>query len=377
MTDKEFVEISGAGPAGLAAALAVVRAGGRARVYEKRRDVGLRFHGDFQGLENWTTEQDVLEELRSIGIETNFSYTPFHEFTCFDPRGVRRIFRSGPPLFYLLQRGAHAGSLDSGLKKQALEAGVEIRFNEPVSHFPNGGVVTQGPHRADAIAAGYLFKTQMKDGAWAVVSDDYAPQGYGYVLVSNGVGTLASCLFADFHNERLYVDRCVKFFKDNIDLQMTDPRRFGGTGNYSFQKIVHKGKILYAGESAGFQDSLFGFGMRWAMISGAQAGLAALFDDPQGYENQISSRLRRYQRASDVNRWIFDRLGNRGYRAALKRIKKDADVRSWMRRAYAPAWWKSILWHLLAHRKKKPLLRIHANCDCTWCHCERHLATRG
>ncbi|HFD80676.1 MAG TPA: NAD(P)/FAD-dependent oxidoreductase, partial [Gammaproteobacteria bacterium] len=62
MKDPVTVKISGAGPAGLAAALAVLGAGGRARVYERRSEVGGRFHGDFQGLENWTLEQDVLEE---------------------------------------------------------------------------------------------------------------------------------------------------------------------------------------------------------------------------------------------------------------------------------------------------------------------------
>lgn len=46
------------------------------RVFERRRDVGARFHGDFQGLENWSTEKDVLEELASFGIETAFDHTP-------------------------------------------------------------------------------------------------------------------------------------------------------------------------------------------------------------------------------------------------------------------------------------------------------------
>ncbi len=71
MVDKPVIEISGAGPAGLAAALTVTAAGQRARVYERRSDVGGRFHGDFQGLENWTTDIDVLEELASLGIDAN------------------------------------------------------------------------------------------------------------------------------------------------------------------------------------------------------------------------------------------------------------------------------------------------------------------
>jgi len=84
------IEIAGAGPAGLAAALTIVHSGRAARVYEQRHDVGLRFHGDFQGLENWTTPIDVLDELQQLGIATDFEHTPFSEIVAFDPAGQAR-----------------------------------------------------------------------------------------------------------------------------------------------------------------------------------------------------------------------------------------------------------------------------------------------
>lgn len=70
------LDVVGAGPAGLSAALAARQRGVEVTVYEKRPDVGLRFHGDFQGLENWTSRTDVLAELEASGIETNFAHTP-------------------------------------------------------------------------------------------------------------------------------------------------------------------------------------------------------------------------------------------------------------------------------------------------------------
>jgi phytoene dehydrogenase-like protein len=45
------VPIVGGGLSGLAAALAVVHRGGRAHVFERRLEVGARFHGDFRGPE--------------------------------------------------------------------------------------------------------------------------------------------------------------------------------------------------------------------------------------------------------------------------------------------------------------------------------------
>lgn len=93
------IHISGAGPSGLAAAITIAKRGGRAIVYGRNAYVGIRFHGDFQGLENWTSDRDVLEELHSFGIEPAFGYAPFREAVIYDPRGREYTFRSSEPLF--------------------------------------------------------------------------------------------------------------------------------------------------------------------------------------------------------------------------------------------------------------------------------------
>jgi flavin-dependent dehydrogenase len=148
------IEIVGAGPAGLSAALTIARNGGRATVDERHPDVGARFHGDFQGLENWTTEGDVLEELASLGIQPTFEHTAFRECVFYDPAGREYVYRSPRPLWYLVRRGPVPGSLDHSLKAQALAAGVECRFETLREHLPEGGIVAHGPHRADAIGRG-------------------------------------------------------------------------------------------------------------------------------------------------------------------------------------------------------------------------------
>lgn len=47
----EPIQIAGAGPAGLAAAITLARAGRQVVVHELQSDVGHRFKRDFQGLE--------------------------------------------------------------------------------------------------------------------------------------------------------------------------------------------------------------------------------------------------------------------------------------------------------------------------------------
>lgn len=367
---RNIIKISGAGPAGLAAALAVMRAGGQAIVYERRSDVGTRFHGDFQGLENWTTEGDVLEELDNVGISPGFEHTAFNTVTCFGPGGEpERTARSQQPLFYMVRRGSRPGTLDHALKQQALAAGVDIRFGETLHELPTGGIVTEGPHRADAIAVGYLFNTDMADGAWVVVSDHLAPKGYAYLLTCNGYGTLATCMFRDFHNERAYLERCVEFFTGRVGVRMQNPQRFGGSGNFSLPETVRKRNILYAGEAAGFQDPLLGFGIRLALLSGAAAGRALTSGDCEQYERFWKHRLRDYHKTAASNRWFYDRLGNRGYRHLLKHHPEGLDIRERLRQAYAPRLWKRAWYHLAVASRQKPLLELQHDCTCTWCRC--------
>ena len=153
---EEF-QIVGAGPAGLAAAITLARAGRRVVVHEAAAEVGSRFQGDHQGLENWTTENDVLDDLRERGIACNFAATPCREGVAFDAWETRYEIRSDCPLFYLVERGPGPGTLDSALLAQAQESGVEVRFNSRVRQIEVRGILAAGPRTADAIAVGLHF----------------------------------------------------------------------------------------------------------------------------------------------------------------------------------------------------------------------------
>ena len=91
---KPDVSIVGAGPAGLACAIALARAGYRVIVHEQRAHVGGRFHGDFQGLENWSSDEDVLEELARNGIAASFEYRTIYSGIAFDAWGARYDVRA-------------------------------------------------------------------------------------------------------------------------------------------------------------------------------------------------------------------------------------------------------------------------------------------
>lgn len=381
------VEIVGAGPAGLAAALTVVRAGGRAQVYEMRRQVGGRFHGDFQGLENWTRDADVLEEFEQLGIAIDFEARPFYELTCFDPTGRHRTYRAQRPLFYLIRRGSGRGTLDTALVGQALAAGVELELGARREALA-GGIVTVGPRRGDAIASGYVFETDMADGAYAVASDTLAPKGYGYLLISGGRGTVASCMFRGFDRPRQFRERCVEFFRRHVGLRMVRPRPYGGIGNFYLPRRVVRGGLLFAGEAAGIQDPLFGFGMRWAVATGAAAAHAALRGQPQAYADYWSAECVPWYRTAVANRWFYERLGDRGYRWLLGALGEGVDAREWLSRRYRPKRWKGVWGRMMARSRFREPPAPPEGCRCTACGCqtegkecptevEHHRAVRG
>jgi flavin-dependent dehydrogenase len=371
------VEISGAGLAGLAAALTVARAGGRAVVHEHNPDVGMRFHGDFQGIENWTTRGDVLEELRSIGVEPDFEHSPCREMVIYGPHGREHAFRSSEPFFYLVCRGPQPGMLDANLKDQAIARGVEVRFQDPWHHLPEGGIVAQGPRGSDAIAVGYVFETDMADGAFGAISDKLAPRGYSYLLVHKGHGTIASGIFEDYHSEKKYLEATVQFFREQTGVRMTNARHFGGTGNFLVPRTARKGNILWAGEAAGFQDALWGFGMRYAMLSGHLAARALMEGMPEKYDRLWKERFGGTLRAGIVNRYTFEKLGNFGYSKLLGLIDRSGSVRDWLRIHYGLTFWKRLTYPIAqraVRTSRKEAACAMEGCDCTWCRCQRETA---
>ncbi|MCB1055898.1 MAG: NAD(P)/FAD-dependent oxidoreductase [Acidobacteria bacterium] len=377
MDGSSQLDVVGAGPAGLAAAITAARSGLEVVVHEKAARVGSRFHGDFQGLENWTTDRDVLQELTSAGIEPCFDHAPFREQVVFGPDGVGHRLRSEQPFYYLVRRGPGPGTLDQALLAQAREAGVEVRFRDPVESLPGGGIVAHGPRRTDVVAVGYTFDTELDDGAWAALGEDIAPGGYAYLLAWNGRGTLAVCLFRDFHREKLYLQRAVELFRERVGLRWEDERPFGGAGGFRLPATAVRGNLLVAGEAAGFQDPLWGFGMRYALLSGHLAARAWLEGDLEAYDGLWKGSLGGLMRAGAVNRALYALFADRGYRLLVRSFSAASEPRSWLRRRCTPSWKTRLLYPLLRERSFPTRESDECgsmSCACTWCRCRRRTA---
>ena len=366
------IKIAGAGISGLTAAINLRLAGFNVTVFEKNAVVGAQHHNDFQGLENWRSEEDAAVLLERLGIQINYTCQPYSELTVFDANFNKRIIRSQRPLFYLVQRGHAPGCLDYGLMEQAIEAGVEIVFNRRVDKLEKGGIIGIGPRAADAIAKGIVFNTNMEDIAAAILDDRLAPKGYAYLLIHKGKATMATCMFRDFTSERECFERTVETFKKVFpNLDIIDAKEFGGYGNFFFDKPAFENGKYYVGEAAGLQDCLWGFGMRYAMISGFLAARAMI--ENKDYEELIRENLIPIQKTSLVNRFLFEKLGNRGYTYFINRLARGNTIKK-VGRQYRPSLVKNLIYPVAGIVYKSRLVDkgCHSeNCLCVWCRCRK------
>lgn len=373
--ESEPIAVIGAGPAGLACAIALARAGRQVVVREWHRDVGTRFHGDFQGIENWSDERDVLSELAAAGIAATFDHHGFCEGTIYDPRGTGHRVSSSRPLFYLVRRGPEEASLDRALLRQAVEAGVDVRFGDRAGVVGGRTVLAIGPRIADAVAVGYVFDTDMCDGAWLAVDDRLAPRGYAYLLTHAGRGTVASCMFAGFKRQAQHVEHTVAFFRDHADLNMHNPQPFGGFANFRLTRTGMQGGHPVVGEQAGFQDVLAGFGIRYAIRSGLLAARSLI--EGQDYTSLWRQSLLPTLKVGVVNRFVFNLLGQRAWEFALARLVRG-DAGLVLRRHYRPSMASRLLFPL-AQYQCGVLLRDRGcgrdDCQCVWCACRDKRAT--
>ena len=309
-----------------------------------------------------------MSVIEKQGITTDFAKLPSGRGTFFDPDGSAHAIRSDAPIFYLIERGPADHTVDGALLKQASELGVEIRFKSRLEAVEGSGIIASGPKAADAIAVGYHFSTEMDDGYWVIFDDELAPQGYAYLLVWNGRGTVKTCMFSGFKREKEYVDRTVEAFENLVGLEMRNPKEHGGFGNFNIPRSARSGHHLLVGENAGFQDTLWGFGMRFAISSGVLAAQSLLTG--ADYDETWHRELKPQMQASVVNRCLFSLLGNRNYGRFARQTLARPNPRAALRRHYGLSLFKRLLapWARRRYRsRRKDESCDHIDCECIWC----------
>ncbi len=320
---KKKIKIAGAGIAGLTAAINLAKAGHEVEVFERSHDVGTRFNGDCQGIQNWFSDEDISDFLKKTNIKLDFEYKAADETYIWVPEKFKKNFKFSP-LYYLIRRGNEKGFLDYSLKEQALSFdNIKIFFNHSVNpkevDIVATGPVLDDPH-TDVLAAGITFETEAKEQAAVALNEKMAKDGYSYFFIWQNRGTIATCIFNDFKRLNDYKKETVKFFKEKYQLDMKNIRNFSGMGNF-FLPNTPKDKKIYIGEAGGFQDFLWGFGIRYAMESGYYAALS--ITENRDFYKMVNEEIFPKMKCSVVNRFLFMMLNDKGYELFMKSFVRD------------------------------------------------------
>jgi flavin-dependent dehydrogenase len=309
------IKILGGGISGLAAAINLNRAGIRVEVHERKSFCGKRTH-DFQFLENWTFEEDALDILRKLNIQTNFYLKPWHSLELLSPSLKRCLKKSSRPLMYLVKRGPLEDSIDHGLEKQAKDAGITIIYNSKLA-VEGADIVATGIKKPTFIIMGITFPFENQDAAMALFDDNLSFQIYSYFIVNDNVGEIASINPTARKDHKARFDLTVRRFEEILNIKVPAiTHRFAAPGSLYFLKKAKINNRYYIGEAAGFQDSLAGFGMLYAFKSGYYAACSIVENDD--YDRLWQADMRRPLEASRTNRLLFEHLSNSGYEKVVE-----------------------------------------------------------
>ena len=326
------IKILGAGLSGLSAAINLAKAGKKVEVFEKNSDCGMRFHGDMQGIENWSKEQDALDSFEEMNLEVNFKTTSFRKVTFTNCTDIEDFYFDRA-LFYLIQRGGFEGSIDYGFKDQAQKAGVKIHFGQTIEPL-KADIVATGPFGKKVAVAdkGILFETDLPDLAIGILNDDAATKGYSYLLIADGTACLCSCVYNEIEKLNDCFEFTKKYFVEKYNLKIKNPTNVGGVGYCSIENIYKKGKTMFVGEAAGIQDLLAGFGMRTAIRSGYLAAKAIL--EKVDYEQLAEEEFSHYLQAGVVNRYIWEHTDFDSYITLMKKMNEAVRSTNSLRSMY-------------------------------------------
>ena len=357
--DNSPFHILGAGLSGLSAATILANAGKEVHVYDVRKDSGARFDGDFQGIENWTSAPDFFDEMKQWGLKPDyFKSNSFDVVDLAHPDDVITRPKTESIAFRVVERGTDEHCIDQGMKRMAIEAGVKIHYG--VRKSPDEcDIIAAGPKESSAVAFGEIFHTDHPNHVTLQLNDKLAPGAYSYLIIIDGIGLICTCLWRKQKKSSRYLNETIAWYEDRYELNRKPIKRVGGKGDFSLpKKYVHKGRY-YVGEAGGLQDFMWGFGMRYAITSGVLAAKGILGEC--NYELEIRKRLIPLVKSSATNRFLLNRIGDRGFKLAARYWmwdqKRKGDGLAFLRWLYSPGIFRKLLWPIvkLSMLKKKEL----------------------
>ncbi|MFH1055017.1 MAG: FAD-dependent oxidoreductase [Candidatus Altiarchaeota archaeon] len=307
------IRIAGAGLAGLAAASTLAREGFKVRVLGRK---GCSGHDGppYTCIIKNTPENNVIKELRKFHINLK-AYEINPRVIKVSPSFEKNVgFRH----YYQLMMGQHKNSLENQLYVECLAESVNFEFN---TEAEKANIIATGPpsNQANICGYGHVYAKPPvdKETTYLLYNNDIAPHGYTYISTQDGRTTVMAVVFSRQHFPKIrqLFNHGLETFKP-LKEKIGGAKRIGevsGVGYYLKDPYANLTleNALYVGEAAGIQDAARGFGIRYAIISGALAAKSIIekVDYYQLMKDYFGDEFQRnYER-----RHLHDRLSNKDY----------------------------------------------------------------
>ncbi|MGD9076778.1 MAG: NAD(P)-binding protein [Desulfobacteraceae bacterium] len=336
------IRILGGGISGLTAAINLKRAGFDVEVHERKDYCGKQAK-DFQFLENWTSNEDVLDALRAMHIETDFYVKPWYSQEILSPSFKKFTGTSTQPLMYLIKRGQREGSIDKALEEQTKKSKIRIFYNSNLQ-LKEADIIATGLKSPTFVVTGIMFRLKHPDKSIVLLDNNLSYRCYSYFIVNDNRGEIAC---GNPKGLKGYGDRLaltVKKFEQILRVNIENiEERFTSVVNFGFLHQAKGRGQYFVGEAAGFQDQLAGFGMGYAFKSGYYAARSII--ESVDYDRLWQEDFLKPLKISSRNRWIYDRLSNedferfvdilRSRNPLVTHLRGGDDMRSIMRMLYS------------------------------------------
>jgi len=304
------------------------------RVTEKRPEI-THFAEGAQAIRNYGVDAGFDPRLRSLGLHPGKLFA-VQRITKYGPSmRPRTIYSRKQPIFYTWKRGHETDSVETALYTQAEALGAEFRFN-----------MRHSTRDYDVIATGHLFvngagyqahykdlKTPLKEILF-FLNNDFAPQGYACIIPYGESEATALLTIFDEKKHHLAPKLFQRFLSENkVAAQIVDgatamqPRSSGVFFNVPQTAFIN-GKY-FVGEAAGFVEASRGFGIKYAIASGAFAAQA--ITEKTSYDALWKNAFETELVDSFKCRLALQRMNNADYDYLLAGEKEEISIEEYER----------------------------------------------
>ena len=156
-----------------------------------------------------------------------------------------------------------------------------------------------------------------------------SPGGYSYLFILDGVATFGCAIVADFKQIDSYFDHSLAAAQRLHHFDVPADARTGYSYmNFHLKHAATSNGARFVGEAAGFQDYLFGLGIRYALTSGSLAARSIL--EERDYDELWKSELGAKQQTSLVNRFLYETGGNFGLSMFVRQAARAKDFHHYL-----------------------------------------------